>query len=173
MPIGHLRISFGAVRSFFITYDRTMHYSEVRGFDRLGDYHTRILLLIDGLPINENIFGAATIGTDAIIDVALIDRVEIIRGPRRRAHLGGVGAREDGHLLFHPSEGRRATNMTIDNPVAYCRVLEEGVDCIPNSYSMDAPVRKVWEPLDKELESAISNDSISFRVSCRRNRDYA
>jgi iron complex outermembrane receptor protein len=70
-----------SVRSFYITYDRNYSYVGVRGFGRPGDYNSRILLLIDGHRINDNIYDQALVGTEEIIDVDLIDRVEVIRGP--------------------------------------------------------------------------------------------
>jgi iron complex outermembrane receptor protein len=70
-----------SIRGFFVTNDRNYRYVGVRGFNRPGDYNTRILLLIDGHRVNDNIFDQALIGTEFILDVDLIDRVEIIRGP--------------------------------------------------------------------------------------------
>jgi len=70
-----------SVRGFYITYDRDYSFVGVRGFGRLGDWNPRILLLIDGHRINNNIDGQAMIGTKFLVDVDLIDRVEIIRGP--------------------------------------------------------------------------------------------
>lgn len=69
------------VRGFFVTYDRNYTYLGARGFGRPGDYNSRILLLLDGHRMNENVYEGAALGTDAIIDVDLIDRVEIVRGP--------------------------------------------------------------------------------------------
>jgi outer membrane receptor for ferrienterochelin and colicins len=71
----------GSVRGFYTTYDRNYTYVGVRGFARPGDYNTRVLLLVDGHRLNEPIYDMAPIGTDFPIDVSLIDRVEIIRGP--------------------------------------------------------------------------------------------
>jgi len=70
-----------SVRSFYITYDRNYSYVGVRGFGRPGDYNSRILLLIDGHRTNDNLYDQAFVGTEGIIDVDLIDRVEVIRGP--------------------------------------------------------------------------------------------
>jgi outer membrane cobalamin receptor len=79
-----------SVRGFYTTYDRNYTYLGVRGFSRAGDYNSRILLLVDGHRSNENIFSQGLIGTEGPIDVELIDRVEIIRGPI--SSLYGTGA---------------------------------------------------------------------------------
>ncbi len=67
-------------RGFYITYDRDYSFAGVRGFGRLGDSNNRILVLIDGHRINDNVFGEPYIGTEFLVDVDLIERVEIIRG---------------------------------------------------------------------------------------------
>jgi len=70
-----------SIRGFFVTYDRNYSYVGVRGFNRPGDYNSRVLLLIDGHRLNDNIYDSSYVGTEFILDVDLIDRVEIIRGP--------------------------------------------------------------------------------------------
>jgi iron complex outermembrane receptor protein len=47
----------------------------------LGDFNSRILLLVDGHRVNNNLTDGAPIGTDFLLDIDLVDRVEIIRGP--------------------------------------------------------------------------------------------
>ncbi len=69
------------VSGFYTTYDRAYTFPGVRGFGRLGDYNTRLLLLVDGYRLNDNIFEQAFIGNETIIDIDMIDRVEVIRGP--------------------------------------------------------------------------------------------
>jgi iron complex outermembrane receptor protein len=71
----------GSVQGLYTTYDRNYSYIGVRGFARPGDYNTRVLLLVDGHRLNEPIYDMAPIGTDFPIDVSLIERVEVIRGP--------------------------------------------------------------------------------------------
>jgi outer membrane receptor for ferrienterochelin and colicins len=70
-----------SVRGFYVTYDRNYSFLGVRGFSRPGDYNARVLLLVDGHRLNDNIFGAALVGTEFPLDVDLVERVEIIRGP--------------------------------------------------------------------------------------------
>ncbi|MBJ6798581.1 TonB-dependent receptor plug domain-containing protein [Geomonas propionica] len=79
-----------ATRGFFTTYDRNYSYIGTRGFNRPGDYNTRLLLLVDGHRINDAIYESASIGTEFILDMALIDRIEVIRGPS--SSLYGAGA---------------------------------------------------------------------------------
>jgi outer membrane receptor for ferrienterochelin and colicins len=69
------------IRGFYVTYDRNYSYLGFRGFGLPGDYNTRILLLVDGHRINDNIYDQAMIGTEFPVDVDLIERVEVIRGP--------------------------------------------------------------------------------------------
>lgn len=69
------------VRGFYITNDRYQSYVGVRGFGRLGDWNSRILLLVDGHRINDSVLGQAFIGLEFPVDIDLIQRIEIIRGP--------------------------------------------------------------------------------------------
>jgi len=69
------------VTGFFVTYDRNYNYLGIRGFNRPGDFNTRVLLLVDGHRLNDNLYDQAGLGTESVIDVDLIERVEVIRGP--------------------------------------------------------------------------------------------
>jgi outer membrane receptor for ferrienterochelin and colicins len=79
-----------SVRGLYVTYDRNYSYLGVRGFGRPGDYNSRVLLLVDGHRINDDIYGQGLIGREFPVDVDLIDRVEVIRGPG--SSLYGTGA---------------------------------------------------------------------------------
>ena len=70
-----------SVRGFYVTYDRYQSYIGVRGFGRLGDWNSRVLLLVDGHRINDNVLGQAVVGLEFPVDIDLIQRVEIVRGP--------------------------------------------------------------------------------------------
>jgi outer membrane receptor for ferrienterochelin and colicins len=70
-----------SMRGISIGYDRNYNYIGVRSFSRPGDYNTRVLLLVDGHRLNDNVVDQAYLGTEFPIDVDLIERVEFIRGP--------------------------------------------------------------------------------------------
>ncbi len=61
--------------------DRSYTYTGVRGIERPGDYSSRLLLLLDGVRLNEAIYDSATAGNEFPIDVGLIDRIEFMPGP--------------------------------------------------------------------------------------------
>jgi outer membrane receptor for ferrienterochelin and colicins len=70
-----------SVRGLYVTDDRNFSYVGIRGFGKPGDYNSRILLLINGHRVNDNLFGQAEIGPEFGLDPAMFERVEIIRGP--------------------------------------------------------------------------------------------
>ncbi|MGE0450504.1 MAG: TonB-dependent receptor plug domain-containing protein [Vicinamibacterales bacterium] len=69
------------VRGFYVTYDRNYSHLGVRGFQRPGDYNGRVLLLLNGHRLNDGVYDQALLGTESPIDVDLLERVEVIRGP--------------------------------------------------------------------------------------------
>lgn len=70
-----------SIRGLYVTYDRNYSYIGARGFGRPGDYNTRILFLLDGNRMNDNVYDLGLIGTESIIDTELIERVEFVPGP--------------------------------------------------------------------------------------------
>src|SRR5581483_4095085 len=69
------------VRGFYTAYDRDFSYIGVRGFQRSGDYNSRILLLVNGHRLNDNVYDSAQIGSEFPLDLDLVDHIEIVRGP--------------------------------------------------------------------------------------------
>ena len=70
-----------SVPGLFITYDRNYHYIGVRGFRRPGDYDSRILILLNGHRLNDNVYDSVSTGTTFPVDIDLIEKVEVMRGP--------------------------------------------------------------------------------------------
>jgi outer membrane receptor for ferrienterochelin and colicins len=69
-----------SVPGFYISNDRNYDYLGASGVNS-GDANDRILLLINGHRINNDLNDSAAIDTSFLLDVDLIDRVEIIQGP--------------------------------------------------------------------------------------------
>ncbi len=70
-----------SVRGMYVVDDRNYSVLGTRGFAPPGDYNTRILLLINGHRVNDNVYGQAQVGAELGLDPAMFERVEIIRGP--------------------------------------------------------------------------------------------
>jgi iron complex outermembrane receptor protein len=69
------------VPGLYVTNDRNYEYLGARGFGRPGDYNSRVLLLVDGQRINDDVYDGALIDRSFPIHVDLIDRVEFVPGP--------------------------------------------------------------------------------------------
>lgn len=65
----------------YLTYNGVFSFVGARGLGRPGDFNARLLVLIDGMRVNENIYDAAQIGPEFQLDAALIERVEFTPGP--------------------------------------------------------------------------------------------
>lgn len=70
-----------SVRGLYITDDRAYSYLGIRGFGRPSDYNSRVLVMVDGHRLNDNIYDSVLLGQEGVVDVDLIERVEVIRGP--------------------------------------------------------------------------------------------
>lgn len=70
-----------SVRGFFVSSDRMYENVGIRGFDQSGDYNGRMLVMVDGNRINDAIYDQGFTGTEFPVDVDLIERVEVLRGP--------------------------------------------------------------------------------------------
>lgn len=70
-----------SARGLYVSNDGNYSYFGARGFQRPGDYNTRVLVLVDGHRMNDNVYDAAYVGRESAIDIDLVDRVELVRGP--------------------------------------------------------------------------------------------
>lgn len=78
------------VRGFYLTNDRTARGLGTRGFSPPSDFNNRVLLLIDGHTVNDDVWGQAPVDAHLAFEMAAFERVEVIRGPA--AALYGTGA---------------------------------------------------------------------------------
>ena len=70
-----------SINGLYVSDDRNYSYLGARGFLRPGDYNTRFLLLVDGYRTNDTVYDQAAIGSEFVLDVDLIERVEFVPGP--------------------------------------------------------------------------------------------
>lgn len=151
-----------SVRGLFTTYDRNYSYLGVRGFDRPGDFDTRVLLLLDGHRINDNIYDQAAIGSESVVDVSTIDRVEVIRGPS--SSLYGTNAffavinviTKSGRDLKGGEITAEGGSYGSDRGrVGYGRKLDDGVELFLNGSFYDSGGQRLFYP---EFNDPADND---------------
>jgi iron complex outermembrane receptor protein len=70
-----------SLTGFYSSYDRNYAYVGVRGFSRPTDYNNRLLVLLDGHELNDNFYNAALLGTGFGLSLAMVERIEVVRGP--------------------------------------------------------------------------------------------
>ncbi|MBP9087209.1 MAG: TonB-dependent receptor [Kofleriaceae bacterium] len=70
-----------ALAGVFISDDRMQQRMGIRGFQLLGDFNTRVLVLIDGASVNEGWGSLSGVGYDAPVALDEVARIEVIRGP--------------------------------------------------------------------------------------------
>jgi len=75
-----------SMRGLFATEDRRYHYLSGRGFGVGGDFTSRVMLLLDGVVVQDNIYNQAYLGHDGIVDLELVERVEYTPGPGAVTH---------------------------------------------------------------------------------------
>jgi iron complex outermembrane receptor protein len=152
-----------SVRSLYVSNDRNYVYLGMRGFLRPGDYTTRVLVLVDGHRINDNLFDSGVIGREGMVDVELIDRIEVIRGPGSTmygssAFLGVInivtkeGADVDGLELGADAGSHEAMRAR----AVYGEQLDSGLELmVSGGYYTSSGVERLYYP---EFDQRISDD---------------
>lgn len=162
-----------------VSYDRSYTYLGVRGVGRPGDYNSRVLLLIDGIPVNDAIYDQAPLGTEFPLDLALVDRIEYVPGAGSVMHGGNaflavinvitssgarIGSRVQaamgtgGASQLSASHGWRSESG-LDGLLAVGRERQRGRDLFFDSYA--APGANAWSRgLDHD-----ANDRVSLKLA--------
>jgi TonB-dependent Receptor Plug Domain len=141
------------VRGFYVINDRNYSYVGVRGLSLPGDYNARILFLLDGHRVNDNIFDGAYVGTEFPVDIDLIERIEIIRGPDSSAYGTGAFAavinvitkrgRDLSALEFSGEAMGSLKTPTATSLTAYLATSSTGISI---SMSLEVPARNTFPP---------------------------
>jgi len=164
-----------SLRGFIVTNDRNYSYVSVRGFGRTGDYNSRILILVDGHRINDNIFDSVSIGNDFVIDVDLIERVEVIRGPSsslygNNAFLATINiiTKSGQDLKGGEISGTAASFDTYTGRLSLGNRFDNGMKVILSSSILDS---KGQDLFFKEFDNPETNNGIA--QGCDYERNYS
>ena len=157
-----------SVRGFFVTYDRNYNYLGVRGLGRPGDYNTRILLLVDGHRINDNIFDSASIGTEFPVDIDLIERVEVIRGSSSSLYgsnaffaVINVLTRRGGAIRALEGSGEAGSYSTYKGRLTYGSAFANGLEVLGSGTYYHSEGQNLYF---REFDTPATNDGQATRV---------
>ena len=164
--------ALNAIRGLTIRNDRTYTYLGVRGFSRTGDYTSRILVMVDGRRMNDNVYDSGFIAEEFMLDMNLIDHIEYIPGSGSSVYganalLGVVnvitkqGKDFDGVRL----SGEAGSLDTYRGRITYGKRWENGADLLING-------SKFYSHGEEQLffpEFASTNGGIAQDIDRERN----
>ncbi|AZP11687.1 TonB-dependent receptor plug domain-containing protein [Undibacterium parvum] len=73
--------ALNSLPGMYASSDRAYGFLGARGFKIPGDYNMRFLLLLNGQPMNDNVYGQPNLGHEFQLNMGLIDRIEYVPGP--------------------------------------------------------------------------------------------
>lgn len=164
------------VQGFHVSYDRAYDWVGVRGFLPPGDSNTKILVLLDGHRTNDDVYNQAYVGEDFLLDLDLVDRVEVVRGPssslygsnaffavvnvipRRGESFGGAVA----SLEAERPEGYRGR-------LTYGKRLGNGTELLFSGSALERPGEDLYYP---GFDAPSTNGGVAAGLDGVRNRRF-
>ena len=129
--------ALNGVHGLFTSSDRYYNYLGVRGFLRPGDYNSRVLIMVDGRRMNDNIYDETDTGQLFMLDMALVDHIEYIPGPGSsiygaNALLGVINVitKKGGDINGLQVAGGAGNFDTNTERVTYGKRLDNGADVL-------------------------------------------
>ena len=153
---------------FYVSSDRNYSYIGVRGFSRPGDWNSRVLLLLNGVRTNESLYDLAYIGEEFSVDMDLIDRVEVIRGPSSALYgsnayfaVINVVTRAGSSLAGTEITTSAASFGTYAGRASFGRTFTNGLDLLVSGTYSDAKGRDLFYP---EYDAPLTNNGLANGV---------
>ena len=153
-----------SIPGVFTSYDRNYNYAGVRGLGPPGDYNTRILLVVDGHRINNNVYDEALIGNQFPVDIDLVERVEFVRGPASslygsNAFFGilNVITRRGGNVEGAELSASAASYQTYQGRATYGRAFSRGPELLLSGTLSDSKGQDLYFPFYDDGDPANNN----------------
>jgi iron complex outermembrane receptor protein len=154
--------------SFYVTEDRRYSFVGVRGFNRPGDYGARILLLLDGLRTNDNIYEQAYVGQEFIVDIDIVERIEVVRGPSAAIYgssaffaVVNVVTRHGRDFQGGELSAGASSFGTHGGRATYGRRLDSGLEFLASASFSDSRGQRLYFP---EFDAAETGHGIADRI---------
>jgi iron complex outermembrane receptor protein len=162
-----------SVQGFHVSYDRNYSFVGARGIN-LGDYNSRILLLVDGHRVNNNLTDGAFVDTAFLLDMDLVDRVEVISGPSavlygNNAFLGVINVitRTGGQLDGFEASGGYGTFDAYKARLSYGRLFASGLEFLFSGTYYDSAGNSAL--FFKEFDTPAQNSGVAKNMDADRS----
>lgn len=153
------------VSGIYGTYNRNYQFIGVRGFGRPGDLNTRVLLLVDGHRINDNIYEQAYVGNDFPLDIDLVERIEVARGPGSclygtNSFFGVINVitRQGRDVKGVEASGEYGTDDAFKGRIAYGNQYDNGLEVLVSGTRYQSPGADTYYP---EFDAPETNDGMA------------
>ncbi len=165
--------ALNAMRGLFTGNDRNYSYLGVRGFMHPNDYNSRVLFMIDGQRMNENIFDGGYMAQEFMLDMDLVERIEFIPGSGSSIY----GANAFSGLINVVTKTGKAVNGaqlagevgsfgTYKGRASYGKKLDNGADMLFSASHYDSDgVKNLYFP---EFDSPATHNGIAHNMDAER-----
>lgn len=155
--------AINGMHGVYVTNDRRYTSIGTRGFSMTSDSNSRVLVMIDGRRMNENVYDSAYVGQEFMLDMSLVDRIEYIPGPGSsmygaNAMMGviNVVTKTGAKIGGLQTEVAYGTYDTGTAKATFGRQLPDGTDVLlaVSGYTSDGPDRIYFPELDDGVGGA-------------------
>lgn len=160
------------VPGFFVTNDRNYQYLGVRGLGRTGDYNAHVLVLVNGMRVNENVYDSVGIGGDFVFDVDLVERVEVVVGPSASLYgnsaffaVINVVTRRGKDLAGGEVAAGAGSFQSLGSRASYGRFLGNGLEFLASASLADSRGPRLYFP---EFDAPETNHGVTERTDDER-----
>ena len=164
-----------SIPGVYTTYDRNYNYAGVRGFNPPGDFNSRILLVVDGHRINEDIYDQAMFGNYFPFDIDLVERVEFVRGPSSSLYgsnaffgIVNVITRRGGNLEGTELSASAASYRTFQGRATYGREYSRGPELLLSGTVSDSRGQDLYFPA---FDDPATNNGVAVNADAEKFRN--
>lgn len=165
--------ALNAMRGLYTSNDRNYSYLGVRGFQHPNDYNSRVLIMIDGQRMNENLYDGGYIAQEFMLDVGLIERIEFIPGSGSSIYganafsgLINVVTKNGSAIDGAQIAGQVGSFDTYKGRATYGKKLENGADILVSASHYDsAGVENLYF---QEFDNPATNNGIAHNMDTER-----
>ncbi|MFI3158119.1 MAG: TonB-dependent receptor [Methylococcaceae bacterium] len=165
--------ALNGIRGLFTANDRNYSYLGIRGFLHPNDYNSRVLFMIDGQRMNENIYDGGYMAQEFMLDMDLVERIEFIPGSGSsiygaNAFLGLINVvTKTGHAVNGTQlTGEAGSFDTYKGRVSYGKKLANGADILASASHYDsAGVENLYF---SEFDDPATNNGIARNMDTER-----